>query len=224
MSPLSGGGGGGGDTFENYSSAYNLYRSNGPMGDSDFVATINGFTGVAGEVKHNAPSSGDADYLTYVDGLNQLGMLVLHNTTRGNSGYVRNYVKATSMITLDDEVPGDWAINDTITLRSQTCDSGGAPRFFDLYVGDVISADVATVYLYALCRATTANSQLKLHPYETYGVGKIMNLFNGFIDKSFAYTTPLKLTSQTICFAFDVSAVNKGTICMLRLIGWEKPA
>ncbi len=221
--PITGGGGGGGDTYTTYSSQYYAYFTVGPVGDGDFVATIATLP-TGSSLTYNAPSAGDEDFLTYVDGLNQIGRLVLHNTTRGNSAQVLLANVAINSILTADPYPGDWAVGDTITLRSQTCDIGGSPYYFDLYVGDAVPEEATVLYVVFGYRTTVAQASLALHPYEVYGAAKSVGVNNYVANIVHTFFFPIPLTDQTFCFRLNTVGANQCNALWLKIWGWELPA
>lgn len=216
------GGGGGGDTYVPYSSTYFTYYAWIAKGDSDFVATISDIPS-ANVIEYNNPTSGDEDFLGYYDGIDQIGMLVLHNTTRTESELVRNAIVASNQIILNVDVPGTWEIGDTITLRSQVCDIGGSPYYFDLDVSDVVPAAATVLYLACAYRDSGGVASLATHPYETYGAGKSFGTNAPVAGVLFPYFTPVPLVSQRFCFRLNAVAAGTCDVLWFKIMGWELP-
>lgn len=220
--PLSGGGGAAGaDALTALTSGYYVYRNVNTLGSSDFVATIATLPGGA-VLTHNVPSSGDADFMTYNDGTNQPGMLVLHNTTRGTEGLVRDYATATRTITLNDTVDAGWQVGDTVTLRSQTADTGALPYCFDLDLSEFVDEDATFIFVQVGLASTNATMGIYVHPYETYGAGKAYSMATQVNGYTMTMALPVSLTSKRICFRLS-SWANNTTALWFRSIGETIP-
>jgi hypothetical protein len=148
--------------------ANDIFRVN-TSGTSAFVGTIATLPGGA-TLTYNV-SSGQENAMVPAS-TSQLAKLRLYNTTRGTSALISDCNAGTNTITLTATVTAGWQVGDTITIASQTV-SGGTGNWVDL---EITSGPTGRSALFMAVQVTDSggsNNIVRLHPFETFGAGKV---------------------------------------------------
>lgn len=186
--------------------------------DSDFVATIATLPGGA-VLTYNAPLFGDENNLV-PNSTSHIAKMVLHNTTDSTDALISNCVSGTNTITLTDNVPGTWAVTDTITIRSQTNTSVIGSRYFvDFEFVSDIETDSGEFIAYFYQNDSGGLVFATVHPYEANAASKRFNFYTQVIGTPFVVPThPIAITSSRFCVAWQASGTGTLVIAM-RLFG-----
>jgi hypothetical protein len=184
-------------------------------GDSDFVAKINGAPSGT-SVVYDTVSSGNENVIDVASAA-QVGKIVLHNTTRGDSALIESVDTATNTITLTDTVPGTWANNDDITIRSQTNTAviGGSGYFIDIDVSEITDSTTNAIFVdLSGSDSGAAGSRYLIHPFESDSPSKRVGVtvfVSGIVSRSII---PIGIISQKLCVAWNASGAATGRIIM----------
>jgi hypothetical protein len=185
-----------------YYSTVDLYRVGAsPGGGSTFTAKIASKSGST--LVYKAPITGTEAALV-VNSTSQLAKLRLYNTTRNPVEYllISQSVVATKTITFTAAVPSSWAVDDSITIASQTV-SGGSINWADLEVSDSGLTSRTQLGLDLIVRSATVGDSLDIHPLETYAASKDFPLPAQVANISSSAYHPIKLTGNVFTFAWS---------------------
>lgn len=186
-----------------------IFRVN-TTGSSAFAGTIATLPG--GAVLTYNVTSGNEEAMVPAS-TSQLAKLRLYNTTRGTSALISNTVIGTNTITLTANVPAGWALTDVITIASQTV-SDGTGNWVDL---ELTSGPTGKAALFLNVQWTdtgvvASTTIARIHPFETFGTGKIFAVpaqVSGFTS---AAAIPVKLTSDVFTVSWIASGAGTGQL------------
>lgn len=194
-------------------STENVYQCVG-VSDSDFTSTIATLPGGA-TLTYGAVTTGAANNLV-PSATTQLAKMVLHNTTRSTDALISNANTGTSTITLTANVPANWQVGDTITIRSQvnTDNPSGGSRFVDFEIVSGLPQAVSKIVLAAFFTDTgTAPAIFYLHPYEAGVAFKRFVMRTQVANIQMGGTAPeIGLVSNRFCMAWDATGAGTFTL------------
>jgi hypothetical protein len=201
--------------FVSYTSANDIFRCDNPGGASLWTGTISGAPAGAA-VTVSAPVTG-LEAVLVPTSTSQLAKMRLYNTTRSNYALISDYNTGTNVVTLTATAPANWANGDSLTTVSQTVSGGGGVNWIDLEVTDstLLSRNAYHVTL-AFNSATVAANNVWIHPFETFGAGKIVALNNLVASISQQYATPISINSNVISMQWSGTPI----FIRLRILGY----
>lgn len=181
---------------------------------SDFVATIATLPGGA-TLTYNAPSSGDEANIK-PNSTSQIAKMLLHNTTQGDHALISDVDTGTNTITLTANVPGTWAVTDTITMRSQTNTdvgaAGGSSYFCDWEFTTDLDELTRGVQLAVQMHDTgSTNIVCVYHPFET-GDSSKRKPIRTYVTSVFTDSVvSVALIQKRFCVAWNAGGANTVT-------------
>lgn len=199
--------------------AQQIYQG-GSLSASDFVATIATLPGGA-VLTYNAPSSGDEANLVPT-ATTQWAKMVLQNSTRSNDALISNCVTGTNTVTLTDDVPGDWQVGDTVTIRSATNTQLLTASYFvdfEFTAGLVASARAMCTHV-GLADSGGAAAWTQFHPYAAYSIYKCRPVYTQSTSPTYIVLSNFPILNRRFCIAWGPTGANTLLIAM-RLISSE---
>lgn len=129
-----------------------------------------------------------------------LAKIRLYNTTNAPVDYalIFNCVVGTRTITLTGAAPPSWAINENISIVSQTV-IGGTFAWMDLEFSPAINK--TAMFFFSFVSSTVVGDFMRFHPFTTYSATKVIATSALVAGANTFFTLLLPLISN--CFAFS---------------------
>lgn len=189
-----------------------------------FVSTIDTGSGslTSTNVPYGAVTAGNENCLKPDPSQTSIGKARLHNTTRGTYRLITDVNLTTNNITTVASTDS-WANGDTITIESQTVTSPSATeKYIDLDLSQQTDIPELAVALFVgLTKNDTGsgNTNLILHPFETFASSKNDVMINPVANQYFRGKGEVALIDQVLTYRSGASGTNTA-IESLALVGY----
>ncbi len=181
-----------------------IYRpANSPGGPPNWTGQISSVAGTS--VVYKNPTGTEAALVPYSTSL--LGKMRLYNLTRGDYALIANAVVATKTITLIANAPAGWAVNDNLTMASQTV-SDGFYFWVDIELTSGGPKDKKYLFVTKLITSTVVGDYIRIHPFETFAASKVDMLQSQVASLTINTLSLYHLVSNVVVFNWIGTPIN----------------